>query len=58
MSNHMILSDDLQRADAPESNHDVWAKQKIELALQKKQDGRANYKSLREVAAKYDLDAS
>ena len=59
MNEHTLLKDDLHRptTEAPESGHDVWAKEKIEGALRKKKEGRATYKSLRDIAAKYEIDA-
>jgi hypothetical protein len=44
-------------ADMPESAHDVFVHAKIEAALRRKREGRATYKPLRDIAAKYDLDA-
>jgi hypothetical protein len=40
------------------SGYESWARQKIEAALTKKQNGQARYKPLREIAAKYEPDAS
>jgi hypothetical protein len=42
----------------PVSGYESWARQKIEAALTKKQNGQARYKPLREIAAKYEPDAS
>lgn len=44
-------------ADMPESAHDLFVRAKIEAALRRKREGRATYKPLRAIAAKYDLDA-
>jgi hypothetical protein len=60
MNEHTPLKDDLHRTakHEPESGHDVWAKDKIERALREKKEGRATYKPLRDIAAKYEIDAS
>ena len=37
--------------------HDAWMRKKIEVALYRKQNGRATYRPLDEVAAKFGFHA-
>lgn len=41
----------------PDEAHDQWARSEIEDALAAKREGRATYRSLREVSAKYPINA-
>ncbi len=41
----------------PVAGHDQWVREKIRAALKAKREGRATYKPLREIAAKYDINS-
>jgi hypothetical protein len=40
-------------AEMPESDHEAWVRRKIGAALRRKAEGRATYKPLRDIVAKY-----
>lgn len=42
----------------PVTEYDIWVKEKIQNALDRKKSGLASYTDLRKIAEKYSFDAS
>lgn len=42
----------------PVIEYDIWARDKIQTALERKKNGSASYTDLRKIAEKYSFDAS
>lgn len=39
------------------ADHDAWVREQVEMALKAKREGRATYKPLHEIAAKFGSNA-